>query len=139
MTRQEVIDLMRGSASAEEWEANIRTVKDAFDGYPDFWYEAIIASNIADEASIRFKGSAGINVTAMGSRPLELYGRPTSMPVLGKDDKVIGIYDQGLGDKRMECKSLEQMQGLYDSYAQGWALKLRWEISTTKETVIPTH
>ncbi len=47
MSREEVINLMKSSRSENEWNANLNKVKQAFDGYPDFWYETIIQSKVA--------------------------------------------------------------------------------------------
>jgi len=59
--------------------------------------------------------------------PLKIpYGRPTEMPTLGKDEKVICGYDQGLGERIFVCENLEDMQTLYDAYAKGGALRINW-------------
>lgn len=47
MTEQEVIALMKTSKSEKEWNANCDKVKAACNGYPDFWYSAIILSGLA--------------------------------------------------------------------------------------------
>jgi hypothetical protein len=40
---------MESSKTPQEWNDNCRKVKAAFDKrYPPFWYEAIIASGLAD-------------------------------------------------------------------------------------------
>ena len=54
------------------------------------------------------------------------YGRPTTFPTLGKNESVICGYDQGLGERLIVCENLADMQQLYDSYAQGWALRINW-------------
>lgn len=53
-------------------------------------------------------------------------GRPTSFPRLQKDEKVIAGYDQGLGERMIVCDSLEEMQELYDLYARGSALRIKF-------------
>jgi hypothetical protein len=138
MDRTEVVNLMKGSNSESEWNNNCSLVKKACNGYPDFWYEAIIASGVAKKTVERFGGSTDISISTRQSRPIaNLYGRPTSMPyTLQKGEDVVGVYDQGLGDKRKICKNLEEMQELYDWYAKGWALTLRWEIETICETTL---
>lgn len=59
-------------------------------------------------------------------QPLEIFGRPTSMPYLSGDDKVICGYDQGLGERMFVCESLEDMQILFDGYARGGAISIHW-------------
>lgn len=55
-----------------------------------------------------------------------IYEKPTTFPTLGKDESVICGYDQGLGERLIVCENLEDMQQLYDSYAQGCALQINW-------------
>ncbi len=57
---------------------------------------------------------------------LKLHGRPTAMPILGKDERVICGYDQGLGERMIVCENLEEMQKLDDSYARGGARRICW-------------
>jgi hypothetical protein len=57
-----------------------------------------------------------------------IHGRPTQMPFLRGDDKVICGYNQGLGERMIVCESLEDMQELFDKYAQGYALQISWYI-----------
>lgn len=47
MDEQEVVNLMKTSRSEEEWNANCSKVKRACNGYPDFWYTAIVLSGLA--------------------------------------------------------------------------------------------
>ncbi|HSI20570.1 MAG TPA: hypothetical protein VLA04_02600 [Verrucomicrobiae bacterium] len=54
------------------------------------------------------------------------HGRPTTLPTVPKDHKVICGFNQGLGERIIVCESLEDMQHLYDSYAQGYALSIHW-------------
>lgn len=138
MNRQEVIDLMKGSKSESEWNANCDKVKREFGGYPDFWYEAIIQPGVAKETLEKFGGSADIKATVYKLTPLpNIYGRPTSMPSIENGQRIIGIYDQGLGEKKMVCNSLSDMQSLYDKYSKGFALTLRWVIEDVHEVVVP--
>lgn len=55
-------------------------------------------------------------------------GRPTAFPRLREGDSLICGYDQGLGERLIICKSLEDMQTLYDAYAVGGALHIKWYI-----------
>ena len=46
MSESEVVKLMKSSKSDAEWEANADTVTTNCNGYPPFWYGAIIASGL---------------------------------------------------------------------------------------------
>jgi len=46
MSEAEVVDLMSSSNSEKEWNANADKVKAAHNGYPDFWYAAVIMSGV---------------------------------------------------------------------------------------------
>jgi hypothetical protein len=63
-------------------------------------------------------------------RPLRVYGRPDSMPILVGDDMVICGFDQGLGERMIVCETLEDMQSLWDQYAQGYALNIYWYLGS---------
>ena len=54
MTREQVIELMESSQSAAQWDANCDTIKTNLGGYPDYWYEAILASGLATRVLARF-------------------------------------------------------------------------------------
>src|ERR1035437_3448422 len=105
---------MKSSKSEVEWNANCDKVWQASGGgYPSFWYEAIVESCIADDTAAKFGSSTDMKLTSLGSRPItNIFGRPNSMPIVGANEQVVGIYDQGLGEKSMVCHSLEQMQSL---------------------------
>ena len=134
MEQDEVVALMRTSTSKESWNANIDKVKKACGGYPEFWYEAIIQSGLADEVVAGFGGTTDIEVIPHKEPKLEElkpltgapYNRPTTMPFLSEGQKVVGVYSQGFGEKILVCDTLADMQSLYDSYARGMALRLRW-------------
>lgn len=49
MNQQEVVTLMSSSKSEDEWNANCDIVKTACNGYPSFWYSAIIASGLLSQ------------------------------------------------------------------------------------------
>jgi len=55
-----------------------------------------------------------------------IWQRPTSMPYVPQGKVVICGFDQGLGEKMLVCKSLEDMQYAYDQYAKGMALSIYW-------------
>lgn len=44
-----VIELMKSSKSEQEWNDNCDKVKVANNGYPEFWFKAIILSGVASE------------------------------------------------------------------------------------------
>jgi hypothetical protein len=112
-------------------------VKKACGGYPSFWHSAIVASGLANRVAKSFGSSADLKVSGLSRKPIQgLYGRPTLMPYLAKDEMVIGVYDQGLGKKDALCNSLEDMQRLYDSYASGMALTLEWFIESRSELTV---
>ena len=140
MKEQEVVTLMKSSQSATQWDENCTKVKRACNGYPRFWHAAIISSGVADEVAKKFGGSTDIKATGCSRRPINnMHGRPTMMPYLASGEQVIGVYDQGLGEKDMPCKTLGDMQSLYDSYYQGMALTLEWFIESRSEIKIPSH
>jgi hypothetical protein len=54
MTQQEVIDLMSSATSESDWNNKCDQVKAACDGYPSFWYSAIILSGLAGRVSAKW-------------------------------------------------------------------------------------
>ena len=62
MTKQEVIDLMTSATSSQDWADKADEVKRACDGYPSFWYSAIVASGLAERVYESFGGSFGIRM-----------------------------------------------------------------------------
>lgn len=64
MNQDEVVALMESSSSEEEWNANCAKIKAAFNGYPNFWYNAIIMSGVADRTATKWGGDAKIRITA---------------------------------------------------------------------------
>lgn len=58
--------------------------------------------------------------------PMSVVGRPNSFPVLKDGKSLVCGYDQGLGERLIVCDSLEDMQELYDAYAAGGALRIKW-------------
>jgi len=57
MEKSEVIALMVSSKSDLEWNANCDKVKEACNGYPDYWYAEIILSGLCNRVSSRHGGS----------------------------------------------------------------------------------
>lgn len=137
MEQEEVVALMESSRSEDEWDTNCSKVKKACGGYPSFWYSAIVASGLADRIAKSYGSSADINIISSSRKAIKnLHNRPTLMPHLAAGEKVIGVYDQGLGKKDCYCNSLEDMQRLYDSYASGMALTLEWFIESGSEVTV---
>lgn len=63
MTENEVVELMKSSKSAKEWDDNCDIVKERCNGYPDFWFRAIIRSGLAKETMAQYGGSPDITIT----------------------------------------------------------------------------
>ena len=55
MKEQEVIDLMASSNSEKEWNDNCDIVKEAFNGYPSFWYPAILVGGVMAAAKVSWE------------------------------------------------------------------------------------
>jgi hypothetical protein len=52
MTNIEVVDLMKSSESADEWNKNCDKVRASFRGeYPDWWYQTMILSGLLDNCA----------------------------------------------------------------------------------------
>ena len=66
MSEQEVINLMKSSKSEQEWNDNCNKVIKACDGYPPFWYSAIVTSGLADEVSSQWGGDGDIHIIPLG-------------------------------------------------------------------------
>ncbi len=64
MSEQEVVELMKSSKSEKEWDANCDLVKSKCDGYPPFWYGAIVLSQVASQTAATWGGDAKIHVSA---------------------------------------------------------------------------
>lgn len=63
MNEEQVVALMKGSKSEQEWNENCDRVKGAFGGnYPSFWFSAIVLSGVASQIAATFGGSADIKV-----------------------------------------------------------------------------
>lgn len=63
MTEQELIDLMESSNSEKEWNANCDIVKQKCNGYPSFWYKAIVIGGVMAETSAKWGGDDKIHIT----------------------------------------------------------------------------
>jgi hypothetical protein len=47
MTPEQMVELMESATSYEDWNAKCDQVKKAFGGYPNCWYDLIVAGNVA--------------------------------------------------------------------------------------------
>ena len=57
LTKQsDVVTLMQSSKSETEWNANCDKVKAANDGYPQFWFAAIVLSGVMSTTSSKWVG-----------------------------------------------------------------------------------
>ena len=63
MNEKQVIDLMTSATSESDWNAKCDQVQAACNGYPPFWFGAIIRSGLAAKVAESFGGSAGITIT----------------------------------------------------------------------------
>lgn len=63
MNEQEVVALMKSSASEDEWNKNCDKVKAACGGYPKFWFKAVVLSGVAQETLSKFGSSAAIRIS----------------------------------------------------------------------------
>ena len=61
-TENGVTELMESSQSSQEWGDNADRVVSANDGYPPFWYSAVILSGLLGRISARWGGDDKIHV-----------------------------------------------------------------------------
>ncbi len=54
MDETTVVELMKGSRSQREWDINCETVRGACKGFPDFWYKAIVTSDVEKDTRAKF-------------------------------------------------------------------------------------
>jgi hypothetical protein len=71
MNRQEVINLMKSSMSEAEWNANCDKVKKACGGYPDFGYEAVVLSGLANTTAANYSRSVDIVALPSSITPVD--------------------------------------------------------------------
>ena len=62
MNQQQVIDLMASSRNETEWNNNASAVKAACNGYPPFWFKAVITSGLMARTSAKWKGRAKTHI-----------------------------------------------------------------------------
>ena len=59
LTQDEVVELMKGSKTEAEWDANADAAKKAYGGWPHFWYTEIIDSMLFAKKLAEFQKNAG--------------------------------------------------------------------------------
>lgn len=69
MTETEVVELMESCQTSAEWRAACNRVKAVFDGYPEFWFTAIVQSGIAGRVARRWGGTDKITVVTGAQEP----------------------------------------------------------------------
>ena len=62
MNQREVVELMESSNTESEWNSNCGKVKSACDGYPDFWYSAIIQAGVLAKTCKKWGGEDQIRI-----------------------------------------------------------------------------
>lgn len=62
MNKEEVVTLMTSSQTETEWNANADEVKRRCNGYPDWWYQVIVLSGVAQRTTALWGGDAEIRV-----------------------------------------------------------------------------
>jgi hypothetical protein len=63
--------------------------------------------------------------------------RPDAMPELPDGHSLIcGYEQQGLGERMIVCDTLEDAQTLFDAWARGGALRIKWYVGAEAE---PAH
>lgn len=68
MSRDEVVKLMESSQTQEEWNGNCDKVKKACNGYPDFWFVAVISSGLAGRVMANFGGDDRVRIMRLEER-----------------------------------------------------------------------
>jgi hypothetical protein len=61
MSQTDVIEMMQSSRSESEWNANCDKVKTAFEGYPEWWFTAIVASGVMSRTQLSWILTASVN------------------------------------------------------------------------------
>ena len=61
----DVVSLMSGSKSEQEWNKNCDLVKSTNSGYPDFWYPSIVMSGVAKRTSASWGGTDELQIRAL--------------------------------------------------------------------------
>lgn len=129
-TPEEVVAFMRKSSSEDERNTRCDEVKRRFNGnYPGFWFEEIVKPWVRPQWKKPSPNDVMV-VEVLQLKPINFFGRPTALPPLWAWEKLVCGFDNGLGEKKIVCETLEDAQSLYDSYASGLALRIKWYVST---------
>lgn len=59
----DVVTLMKSSTSERNWNENCDKVKKVNNGYPAFWFKAIMINGVARETSAKWGGDADIHIS----------------------------------------------------------------------------
>lgn len=62
MNEQSVVELMGSSRTEAEWNANADKVKAHFNGYPNWWYGAIVMSGVLRRTAARWGSDGEIKI-----------------------------------------------------------------------------
>ncbi len=65
MSEQEVKELMESSTSEQDWNNKCDEVKKRCNGYPNFWYDLIIASGLGKKIARSYGGDFGMKILTM--------------------------------------------------------------------------
>lgn len=68
MTEEQVVSLMEGATSEQDWNKKCDQVKAACGGYPDFWYREIVLSGLAGRVAASFGVTAEIKISPISMR-----------------------------------------------------------------------
>lgn len=63
MNESQVVNLMESSKTEDEWSANADKVKKECDGYPDFWFSAIVLSGLMGRVTSSFGSDDKIHIS----------------------------------------------------------------------------
>lgn len=64
LTKQDqAVTLLQSSTSESDWNANIDKIKEANNGYPGWWYTAVIAPGLPQRVASGWGGSGEITIT----------------------------------------------------------------------------
>lgn len=64
-TERGVVQYMSESTSISDWNARCDAVKAANNGYPAFWFVAILLSGVADRTTAKFGASTRLEVKVL--------------------------------------------------------------------------
>lgn len=61
MDKDQVLTLMKSSKTSDEWNANCGKVKAACGGYPEYWFQEVVMTRLADK--VLGQGAGDITIT----------------------------------------------------------------------------